>query len=179
MVWQCNSKFKGKTRCKTPHLTEDEIQKAFVSVVNQLITDRTEILEELRTVQTELSGTEALEEIRQTLAEQMNVDADAVQGLISENARVAQDQEAYRIRYEALVSRFEATKAEYDRLGEEIQQRGIRRREFGRFIAEVEKLPKAVKKFDEALWGALVDKVTVNSKDDIVFTLNSGMKIRA
>ncbi len=42
----------------------------------------------------------------------MNVDANAVNQIIAENARVAQDQEAYRVRYEALASRFEETKAQ-------------------------------------------------------------------
>ena len=50
---------------------------------------------------------------------------------------------------------------------------------FGRFIAELEKLPGVLTEFDEALWGSLVDHVTVHSKDNIVFTLTSGMEIRA
>lgn len=159
--------------------TEDEIKDAFVSVVNQLITDKAEILAELRDVQETLSGTAELEQEQQRLAEQMNVDAEAVQDVISENARVAQDQEAYRLRYEALVTRFEETKARYEKVTEDIKLRGIRQREFGRFIAELEKLPAMVKDFDEALWGALVDHVTVHAKDNIVFTLTSGLEAKA
>ena len=105
--------------------------------------------------------------------------ADAVQNLIAENARVAQNQEEYTIRYDALVSRFEATKAEYEKTTADISARGIRRRELERFIQSVEKLPEMVTEFDEALWGSLVDHLTVNAKDDIVFTLTSGMKIKA
>ena len=178
VIWQCNAKFKDKSRCGTPHLTEDEIKEAFVRVVNRLITDKEGILTELRDVQDLLTGTVELEERQKVLAEQMNTDADAVQELIAENARVAQDQEAYQVRYEALVSRFEATKAEYDRVTDEIQMRGIRRREIDRFIQQVEKLP-AITEFDEALWGSLVEFITVNAKDDIVFTLTSGMEIKA
>ena len=40
VVWQCNHKFKDKTRCKIPHLTEDEIKAAFVRMVNKLYADR-------------------------------------------------------------------------------------------------------------------------------------------
>ena len=57
--------------------------------------------------------------------------------------------------------------------------RGIRRREFDRFIKKVEELPQAVSDFDKALWSSLVDHLTVYSKDNIVFTLNSGMEIKA
>ena len=178
VIWQCNAKFKDKSRCGTPHLTEDEIKEAFVRVVNSLITDKEGILTELRSVLDQLTGTAELEERQKVLAEQMNTDADAVQELIAENARVAQDQEAYQVRYEALVSRFEATKVEYNRVTDEIQMRGIRRREIDRFIQHVEKLP-AIIEFDEALWGSLVEFITVNAKDDIVFTLTSGMEIKA
>ena len=34
-----------------------------------------------------------------------------------------------------------------------------------------------IHEFDEALWGSLVEKVTVYSKDKIVFTMTSGMEI--
>ena len=179
VIWQCNSKFKDKTGCRTPHLTEDEIKESFVRVVNRLVTDKEALLAEMRNIERTLTGTEHLEAEQKRLAEQMNVDADAVQQIIAENAQVAQDQEKYRIRYEALVSRFEATKAEYEKVSGEIQSRGIRRREFGRFIGVMENLPGVVRDFDEALWGSLVDHVTVNSPEDIVFTLNSGMEIRA
>lgn len=36
-----------------------------------------------------------------------------------------------------------------------------------------------IREFDEALWGSLVEKVTVYSKDRIVFTMTSGMEIEA
>ncbi len=178
-IWQCNAKFKNKRKCGTPHLTEDEVKEAFIRVVNSLITDREEILEELRTVQAELSGTEELEAEQKRLAEQINVDADAVRDIIAENARVAQNQEEYNIRYEALVSRFEATKAQYEKVTADIAMRGVRRREFGRFIQSVEKLPEAVTEFDEALWGSLLDHLTGYAKDNIVFTLTSGTEIKA
>lgn len=55
--------------------------------------------------------------------------------------------------------------------------KGVRRREFGRFIKSVENLPEMIREFDEALWGSLVEKVTVYSKDRIVFTMTSGMEI--
>ena len=56
---------------------------------------------------------------------------------------------------------------------------GIRGREFDRFIRAVEKLPGMVTEFDEALWGGLVDHMTVHAKDNIVFTLTGGMEIKA
>ena len=102
-----------------------------------------------------------------------------MQEAIAENARVAQNQEEYSIRYEALSARFQETKDKYDAVTAEIAQRGIRRREFGRFIHSLETLPEMVTEFSDELWGSLVDHVTVHSKDNIVFTFTSGMEIKA
>lgn len=48
---------------------------------------------------------------------------------------------------------YEATKAEREKVAADIQRRGIRRREFERFITKPEKLSEAVSEFDEALRG--------------------------
>ena len=132
---------------------------------------------DLREVQKDYSGTGGLERTLLELDERMNAEADAVQDLIATNARVAQNQDDYNARYEALVSQYEATKAERDRVAAEIRQKGIRRREFERFITTLEKLPETVTKFDEAMWSSLVDYVTVNGKDDLTFTLACGVEI--
>ena len=44
---------------------------------------------------------------------------------------------------------------------------------------ELEKLPKAVSEFDEALWGSLVDYVTVGKDKTMVFTLIGGTEVKA
>ncbi len=63
--------------------------------------------------------------------------------------------------YDAAVSRYEAAKAERERAAADIRQRGIRRREFERFITESEKLNEAVSEVDDVLRGGLVEYVTV------------------
>ena len=71
------------------------------------------------------------------------------------------------------------TKAEREQVAAEIRQRGIRRHEFERFIDELKKLPEAVSEFDEALWGSLVEYVTVSKDKTMVFTLLGGTEITA
>ena len=125
------------------------------------------------------SGTESLEAELRILDEQMNREVDAVQKLISQNARVARNQDEYAAEYDAMVTKYEATKAKHDQVAAEIRAKGIRHREFERFILELDKLPDVVMEFDEALWGSFVEKVTVFSKDDIRFLLPCGTEIRA
>jgi len=45
-------------------------------------------------------------------------------------------------------------------------------------ITELEKLPDVVTEFDEALWGSLVETVTVYGKEDIRFLLPCEIEIK-
>ena len=179
VIWRCNAKYKDKThKCETPHLTEDEIRVAFIRMVNKLSAERESILADLREIQTTYSGTDDLEHTLRELDERLNREADAVQDLIAANARFAQNQDEYNARYDALVSGYEATKKERDRVAAEIRQKGIRRREFQRFITALEKLPDEVTEFEESMWSDLVESVTVYAKDDLRFMLTCGTELK-
>jgi chromosome segregation ATPase len=155
------------------------IRDAFIRMVNKLSAERGPILADLREIQATYSGTDDLENTLRELDERLNREADAVQELIATNARVAQNQDEYSVRYDALVSGYEATKKERDRVAAEIRQKGIRRREFQRFIAALEKLPDEVTEFEEGMWSDLVESMTVYSKDDLRFTLPCKTEIKA
>ena len=77
-----------------------------------------------------------------------------------------------------MVAKYEATKVKRGKIAAEIRAKAIRHRKFERFILELEKLPDVVTEFDEALWGSLVEKVTIYGKDDIPVLLPCGMEIK-
>ena len=172
-----NSKFKDKTRCKTPHLTEDEVKAAFIRLVNKLSTDREFYVTELTAIKDRLGDTTALEKERRILDEQLGIDAKAVNDLIAQNARVAQNQTEYNERYDALVSRYEETERKRDEMADWINKIMVRRRKIERFIESVKGLPELYTEFDAGQWAALVDSMTVHAKDRITFTLTCGMEI--
>ena len=82
-------------------------------------------------------------------------------------------------RYDEMISRYEATKAERDAPAAEIRRFGIRRREFDRFITTLGSLPDEVTDFSEDLWGSLVEYLTVYAKDDLRFMLPCEVEIKA
>ena len=53
----------------------------------------------------------------------------------------------------------------------------IRRSKIERFIESVKDLPELITEFDASLWAALVDSMTVYTKDRIAFRLTCGMEI--
>ena len=146
-------------------------------MVNKLYADREFYITELTAIKDRLGDTTALEKERRILDEQLGIDAKAVNDLIARNARVAQDQKEYNERYDALVSRYEETEHNRDAVMEQIDQIMIRRRKIERFIESVKDLPELITEFDESLWAALVDSMTVYAKDRIVFRLTCGMEI--
>lgn len=178
VVWQCNAKFKDKTRCKTPHLTEDEIKAAYVKLANRLYADRDFYITELRAILKKLGGVTELEKEKRLLDQQLGIDAKAVNDLIAQNARVAQNQAEYQERYDALVKRYEETDAKRTEVMGRIDKLAIRRRKIERFIHSLEEQPDAITEFDAGGWAALVSTMTVNSKSDITFQLTSGMEVR-
>ena len=137
------------------------------------------MLADLREIQETYSGTDELSQRLHELDDRLNAEAEAVQELIAKNARVALNQDDYNVAYDAAISRYETTKAEREQAAADIRQRGIHRREFERFITELEKLPEAVSEFGDALWGSLVDYVTVGKDKTMVFTLIGGTEMKA
>ncbi len=177
VIWQCNAKFDKKTRCRTPHLTEDEIKTVFVKLANKLASDRDFYIAELRALMGKLTETGALEKKKRILDERLSVDAKAVNDLIARNAMVEQNQAEYNERYNALVSRYEETERQRAKVMEKISQLMVRRRKLKQFVEGVREMPEIYTEFDASQWAALVDSMTVYSKERIVFKLTSGMEI--
>ena len=179
VIWQCNAKFRNKEKCDTPHLTEDDIKAAFVSVANRVITMRDDFITELHAIQDKLSDTIELEKEKRILDGQMLIDATAFNDLVAQNARVAQNQSEYREREAALKARYEETEAKRNAVMEQIKIKQARRARIVHFVRTVEGLPEMFTEFDPEVWAGLVDNLTVYSKDHIVFRLNGGMEVEA
>ena len=73
VVWRCNAKYKNQEKCTTPHLTEDEIKAAFVSVMKRLITDKKAIIADCKMLIKQLTDCSSLEKEMEQLQVKMNV----------------------------------------------------------------------------------------------------------
>ena len=66
-------------------------------------------------MKTEICNTENLEAERDKLAREMQVVSEMAKNAIRKNAAIAQDQNEYQKRYDALVKQYEDTKAAYEK----------------------------------------------------------------
>ena len=113
----------------------------------------------------------------------MNLLAERVQQLISENACLTQDQVQYNQEYSELVNRYEKIKIKYDQICDTMKQRTSRGQQLERFIENLQKQEfisiEFISIFDKRLCCSLVDFITVNEKDDIWVTFKDGTEIKA
>ena len=177
VIWQCNNKFKGEDKCDTPNLDDAAIKELFVKAVNVFCTDKNAIVAEFEAIEEAAFSTADLETKQAALRNELVMLSELMERNIYENARVAQNQDEYESRYTALESKAENTKAQLDEVSSDIVLKQAQREMMRNFIAELKKLPQTYEQFDEDTWYALVDYVTVYSKDDIRFTFNNGAEI--
>lgn len=138
--------------------------------MNILIEEKDEVLRNIESLMEMAADTGALEDKLETVAEKLLVIAKKTQDAIAENAQTAQDQGEYELRYNGLVKRYEEKKARYDELNRQIADMRARAELVRNFIKILRKLDGIVEEFDPGLWGGMIEKVTVHSKDKVDFT---------
>ena len=166
VVYQCGHKYKGECKCSTPHLTAETIKDAFIHSFNEMISNKNEIIANLRESIRIISDTAELEDQRDAAKDEMAFHADVIENLIAENARIAQDQTEYNKKYRTAMERYENAKAVYETIIAQIAEKRKRAEAMETFIKNVKHLG-VITEFDEELWGLLVESVTVYSRDDI------------
>lgn len=160
VIYQCNNKFRHKTGCNTPHLTEFEIKDYFVKAVNQLIMEKADLIKQ-----------------KESLEEEINVTVEMTQNIVAENARVAQNQDEYNKRYNSLVERYHKLKEEYDEVCTTISDKDAKYEQMGRFIKVLKGQQELITEFDESLWSSLTEKIVVKSKEEVTVVFKDGTEI--
>ncbi len=178
-VYRCNNKFKGEEKCSTPTLTEEDIKTAFVSAVNQLISKRESVAENLKVLIEELENTETVETRISELETQMSVLDSKIRDLIDENAQRKQNQEDYQTKYDSLVALFETAKQEYDEKEQTLSKSRSSAKILQQFVSDLLEQSEPIEEFDTRLWSSMVDFITVYTKDDIRVTFLDGTEIKA
>ena len=178
VIYRCNRKYNGE-KCGIPHVTEDEVKEAFVSAYNQLITEKKEIIANAEIICRTLCVTDALEEEKRRLEDEMSVLAEMTQNIVAENAQIAQNQKEYQKRYDSLVEQYNTVKAQYNEVTAAISAKEAQSERLADFIRTLEARDGTISDFDSNLWGCMVDFVTVGRKKEITVTFRDGTEIQA
>ena len=161
VIYQCNEKYKGISKCSTPHVTEEEVIQWFISAVNQILDNRIEVIDNLY-VLLSIGNLEVIDEQIKVLETEAEVVSQLVANLVSENAIIRQDQDKYLKKYNQLTSKYEGIVQDIESLELQRMQKSKRNKELQDFIGTLEKLGKVLTDFDELLWESLVESVMIN-----------------
>ncbi|HGA0284852.1 TPA: recombinase family protein [Streptococcus agalactiae] len=173
VIYQCNEKYKGISKCSTPHVTEEEVIQWFISAVNQVLDNRIEVIDNLY-VLLSIGNLEVIDEQIKVLETEAEVVSQLVANLVSENAIIWQDQDKYLKKYNQLTSKYEGIVQDIESLELQRMQKSKRNKELQDFIGTLEKLGKVLTDFDELLWESLVESVMINEDKGAKFKFKNG-----
>ncbi|HFI0619401.1 TPA: recombinase family protein [Streptococcus suis] len=177
VIYRCNDKYNGSSKCSTPHVTEEEVKQWFVSAVNQVLDNRLEVIDNLY-VLLSIGNLEVIDEQIKVLETEAEVVSQLVANLVSENAIISQDQDKYLKKYNQLTSKYEGIVQEIESLELQRMKKSKRNKELQVFINALEKQEGLLLEFDEFLWETMIEHVTVSGAKEIFIKFKNGQIVR-
>ena len=179
MVWQCNGKYDGSgQRCQSPHLTDTQIQAAFLAAFNARLDNKAEIFEAYDAVLKVLTDTIALDAEAAELQNEREVVMELIEKAIKENAAAPLDQGEYQRRYEGLTKRYTASNVRLGEIEAQRLERNAKRANIKRFLQTLVKQgDDLVTEFDEELWYITVDFITAYDDERLEVTFRDGFAV--
>ena len=179
VIWRCNEKYKGDKKCKTPHVTEDDVKQRFLLAVNSLNGCREELIANCRLSQSILCECTEIDSELEELRREIEVITELSKKAIYENARVAVNQNEWSERNNSYLERHNKAMervAELEKLKCERQNKSLM---LETFIKGIESSPMVLGEFDNKLWAVAVDIVLVMPNGRLVFSFKNGTEFES
>ena len=158
-------------------LREDTLKAAFMQAFNQILGDKNYYVAQFEEMLTLLTDTPALEV---KLAEAQDVYDAAVGRMrryVKENTRQVLNQEEYERLFKKMDTECKAEEKSVTGIKNEISEQGIRKEKIRRYLEELRQAGDIVAEFDEGLWQATVESVTVYSDKSLIFIFRDSTEV--
>lgn len=175
VIYRCDDKYKGEGKCSTPHLTEEQIKEGFVSAFNRLMDDREEILADCKLAQSALCDTKEIDAELARLRQELVVVSELSRKEFHRSAHSLESQE--ETNSSGCLRRYELAKKRIEALEQEKLERIAKSKTIGRFIRSIRGSAAMITEFDEILWVAIVDNVTITKDAGLVFKFRNGSEV--
>ena len=173
-MWICNGR--KAAGCSTPSLSDDVLRGASVIAINQLISEKDTVLENLSILLDTLLSASELETQLEKLQERLDTIKADMSDVIRRSANAsARDEECHQ-QFEALYAQQQRIEAEMQKVCDEIDHRASRRIILGKYLEDLKAQP-LLDDFDERVFTNLVEYGTVHSNCRIVFTFKDGHEV--
>lgn len=176
-IWQCNAKYSGDQKCRTPHLYTEDIEELFLDAIGQLFWNRDQIIADCRIALDGLTDLSELDTKCLELRQEAEVLSGLAQKLIDDNAAEPMDQDRYHSIYDHYLARHTAVQQQLDEIQFQRADKMEKADAIGGFLFEISELDALPVDFSERLWHNMVDHVKVYEDDQLVFVFRNGIKI--
>lgn len=177
LIWRCNDKYKGESRCSTPHVTEEDVNQKFLEGFNTILLYRNELIANCRLAKKVLCDCANIDAVINELHQEIEVVAELSRKAIYENAHTPINQAEWRERNNGYLERHRKASEhviELEGLKRERQSKSII---LESFIKNINSHNEVLKDFDDRLWMAAIDKVIVHQEGILSFNFKDGTSI--
>lgn len=174
VIWRCQHKYDNGEPCKTPHVTEDQVKAAFVAEMNRVITNKDQVLSDIRMLIETLTTTCELEEKESAAGKELEAISESMRKLVDDYARALIEQDAYNNQCAELLAQIRALEEQIAEIGEQREQRRTRKRELDAFYKAL-KATGPIVEFDKELWNVAVKCVIIRNRSGLMVSLRTSM----
>jgi DNA invertase Pin-like site-specific DNA recombinase len=168
VIWRCSHKYEYGTHCQTPHLSDTQIEIAFVQVFGQAWQHRANLLEDYAPVLAMLGDTSDVDKEAAALEiEGQNIERDTA-ALVDNHAKALVELGEYHKQYDSFNIRHDEIMARLAELASERSARFAKRDRVASFLESLDR-PTPLESFDEDVWCAAVEQVSVQTDGTLVF----------
>ena len=171
VIYQCNSKFKNEHFCTTPHLYEQEIQQKFLQAFSQFFGQRQSVIENCRFVLNQLKKKNSVYDELQEKFSEIN---EKLKRYIEESVDATESSLDYQVlndQYEEIYARLQAE--------EQVEaERKSRYTKMLNILKVFENSELTLETFDENVWNAVLENVTVFHDGSMVFLFKDGTEVK-
>lgn len=178
VVWQCNRKYAG-TICKSPHLTDTQLEDIVLRAMNKLSDDREEIIRTTEQLFVTIYNTSALCTEQERVEKELAEATEALSKAVMRNASIALDLTEHKKEMKKLGEKYQKLADRNALLKVEIADKRNRRSRSESFIRELKNLPQHTEKFDPVSFRLLVECITIYDDKRAIVRFKDGTEIEA
>lgn len=177
-VHQCNRKFdKGKDKCLTPNLMEDDIKLKFIEAYNLTMKDKKRIIQDSTEMIEMLTDTTELDQEIENLNDELLVISELLNKSIKEISKSSMSQDDYNKKYGELMNRYERSKEKHEDLIKSSNIKKSQTLSLKSFISNLKRVDDRLSEWNEDVWMLLVKFAVVHRDTSITFKLINGKEI--
>ena len=174
---QCNSKFKNTKLCKTPNLDENQLKNIFMTVFNNTLANRHDIISSIITTIDEVTDVSKLEIQIESKRSKLQLLGITLKECIENNMHYTLNQDDYDAKFKVLENEYDNLKIEIAKLENLKATTFAKRKELHSYIRTLKSNNHIIAEFDESLFHGLVESITANTDNTLVFKYKDDSEI--